>query len=957
MGFYGNVTDTSHTHFQFDKIFPNRLAMDEALYNGTDGIFAGRFVLIKYNPEGDYPFYRFFQGYKDPAVQAVNNIYLYANKILTQPFMYTNFTGVTSPRSQDWAQYYMYTSNRYIPLTKAEDFVSGTPYYIPTETGIDNMVGPGDVIQLKSITTGETLQEFYKCFEEDNAGRSGQEAIWREIILDENYGDYFINYNIDAAAYEDRFDSRGYDATVWEKVYSEGNGKFVLIAHLNGGNIPGFELFPDAPSLTPEAPYIDSKSTDALYRVHVPTKWGFRIKEAESILGEHGQLVYPLSDQIIVQPYQNYDNATNTLINIENREINADIYFNKDGSNKLFNNKDTTTVNRIDILPNGESGKKYWDKDGNLIRTDTYELSVHLPMIGNMIADGYDLIYGSTTDANNRRPTDIEWYAGNETDELKANGNSALGGKTHELTTLAGSLNTIHDIMGQIVVKLQSWPTESQINSLAPQYLYQYGDMYYRKGFILDKTVVPNSRYTYTQQTNITANQFKTNKYYYKDGNNYIEATEYNASYGTNGYYLRNINSVRYTPITLIPFQSGRYYLLEGENYICDNSTNYPQYPDRTYYEVTDDGGKHFTGQYLSNGTFFTTQNNNYIPSTTTEPAINTTYYTINATRAFSGRPYHPGSFYYLDSDNNSFVLATEPTYDSSKKYYVLIFADTPKYGYNELGQVIQYYEVIDYEEDILFTPLQGYSTNQLYVYENREYIAYENIKDLSTLTNRDPYTVSRQYYTLTITAYPSGSLYLPGIYYLKDTNSHNYTKSYANLNTAATYYLITDVTEVSYPFYIPNRYYYQQSQDNYQLSQSATMVSGYQYCDKSAMYVDHDNTGQCPYGYEWNDYAAYIPPSITLYTAERKPGLIAISELGKNTNSLYGLLLELNKLYAPGEEETRDIDTVRGAYNVLQDLLYQIQTLRPGYILQVNDFGQIQSISLSELKSLLNNV
>jgi hypothetical protein len=46
--------------------------------------------------------------------------------------------------------------------------------------------------------------------------------------------------------------------------------------------IPAIELYPDAPSAQPSAAYIDNKSTDALYRIHTPSHWGFRIKEAES---------------------------------------------------------------------------------------------------------------------------------------------------------------------------------------------------------------------------------------------------------------------------------------------------------------------------------------------------------------------------------------------------------------------------------------------------------------------------------------------------------------------------------------------------------------------------------------------------------------------------------------------------------------------------------------------------
>ena len=47
MGFYGNITNTSKTQFQFDRIYPNRKMMDENA--GTDGIYMGRYVLVEYD--------------------------------------------------------------------------------------------------------------------------------------------------------------------------------------------------------------------------------------------------------------------------------------------------------------------------------------------------------------------------------------------------------------------------------------------------------------------------------------------------------------------------------------------------------------------------------------------------------------------------------------------------------------------------------------------------------------------------------------------------------------------------------------------------------------------------------------------------------------------------------------------------------------------------------------------
>lgn len=47
MGFYGNITNTSRTQFQFDKTYPNRATMDNSAK--SDGVYIGRYVLVEYD--------------------------------------------------------------------------------------------------------------------------------------------------------------------------------------------------------------------------------------------------------------------------------------------------------------------------------------------------------------------------------------------------------------------------------------------------------------------------------------------------------------------------------------------------------------------------------------------------------------------------------------------------------------------------------------------------------------------------------------------------------------------------------------------------------------------------------------------------------------------------------------------------------------------------------------------
>ena len=46
--FHHDTKRLASTQFQFDKIYPNKAAMEKDLYDGTDKIHQGRCVLIEY---------------------------------------------------------------------------------------------------------------------------------------------------------------------------------------------------------------------------------------------------------------------------------------------------------------------------------------------------------------------------------------------------------------------------------------------------------------------------------------------------------------------------------------------------------------------------------------------------------------------------------------------------------------------------------------------------------------------------------------------------------------------------------------------------------------------------------------------------------------------------------------------------------------------------------------------
>lgn len=385
MGFYGNITNTSKTTFQFDRIYSNRAEMDAR--KNTDGVFVGRYVLVEYETNANYP-----NAYIKASDKALN-------------------TGVT-----------LYTS----PGCEKETEVKFGGSVIPTEKlESDDRIYLGEFVQVQEIKANATTKlddiisvTFYKCV----GGTVDKPAIFNKIVKTESTVPYIQNFSIDEQQYnhtdKKNTNYKGYDSTVWVKVSKETGGSlytdYVNIADLNSV-VPSFDLATDAPSMSPITPHFDADSTNVYYKLHVQPSYGLRVGAAEKN-GKSDEKTYWTREyynkDTNIASQQYWDGSKWVTPDDSDKDISevatkfaADIYYNYDAFNaqvgkSIIKKKDNDTKDKISILPTGKSGETYYDHETKsyVTKPDTQEIRINLPSIGNMMSEAWDIIHGPNRD-------------------------------------------------------------------------------------------------------------------------------------------------------------------------------------------------------------------------------------------------------------------------------------------------------------------------------------------------------------------------------------------------------------------------------------------------------------------------------------------------------------------------------------------------------------------------------
>lgn len=394
----------------------------------------------------------------------------------------------------------------------------------------------------------------------------------------------------------------------------------------------------------------------------------------------------------------------------------------------------------ITIAPTGLSGNTYANHNGVATpEVDTQELSIMLPSIGDAISDVWDLVYGGrkTNEAiqkTQKRNPDVEWYDARAVQDRtglrlvkdgftykmksgKTQGCPRNYYNTANVNTIAGCINSVHDLMGMIIQPYNTFDAMKENitnNDDDTIYFDVSNDKYYRRDMKYTYTPLAASAYTY-ERIDLSEGEFKPDLYYVKNGSRYdVASGKYNKDLE---YYVRKLTaSEGYEQVKVQPFDGSKYYYINeltngGKDFISE-----PTYHrDKTYYTMDStridktriDLGDDFTGY-----TYY-----QYMTDTSTNK-LNSPYYAIDWT--YAGQNYDPKATYYDIKEKFALKdVISEPPYTDLYLPGIFYYRAWAEDKYSKVyWDGLQHITVYNKNDDGTYTPVQGEPTVGKYYYQ-----------------------------------------------------------------------------------------------------------------------------------------------------------------------------------------------------------------------------------------------
>lgn len=331
MGFYGNITNTSKTTFTFDKIYSNRLQMDNSCT--SDGIFLGRYVLVEYG----LPATQYLVGYldnkimyDDPSDRSDSHIILCENgklvKVKRNNQWYLYVGNVTASGTKEWKYLTRITNDRVDDEQYNLNYQIDYPVY---GRGYDSTVwikqyinNQETYVQIAELNTVVPNFSIYPLLPQDPYVAVDDASVVYQP------GKYYYYDETDSHYKLDNSDTK-----------TEGR-VYYLESELG-------------PAIT-----TDQSSTNLLYKLRVPTNFQLDLDDNNIYYNKEG----------FNKAKRSYDNTTENSINYKLSQSGYRFYYNVEQDNVV-----------------GEPIEDGYDRKS---------LVVKLPALGNAVCDTYDLLYG-----------------------------------------------------------------------------------------------------------------------------------------------------------------------------------------------------------------------------------------------------------------------------------------------------------------------------------------------------------------------------------------------------------------------------------------------------------------------------------------------------------------------------------------------------------------------------------
>lgn len=674
MGFYGNITNTSKTQFTFDRIYANRATMDSNAI--SDGVFIGRYVLVEYDSES-VDFYQV--AYRDKN----NNFYLTYTPTdrtrlrITSTFKVGSFVRI--PAGQDNSHQAYNIDN---PGTNLEEIWKCT----------GSIEGPNkeQYAICSLVSTSDTLnysRNYAIDVAEYGPSRGYDSTVWQKTLIPA--GDSSIEKYVMIAELNSVVPSFG--------IVADAPTESPLQPHFdqNSTNVYyklhwqpqwGFRL--KVADHEVSSPELDSNGLST--STHMASTRNFDNKDYPSDLSV--LLNRTWIDTVTGQKKSYYfDYPEDQALNkhgawIENKtdahKTPVAVYFNKDGfdpavssysSDNDYNGWINSKVSdEISITATGKSGTRYLDHDGTDRTTaaaDIQEMSVMLPSLGDTLAQVWDLVYGdraanedynASQKTRNKRNMNISWSSANQEQDksglrlIKKEANGFYTYNPNKVNTIAGAINSVHDLMGMIIVGGQDqngkdtivWPQDelqSFVDGLNDNYIYLKDNKFYRKHKTyeidpIDSSTIKNLKVY--EPANVKNWNNNSQHYYYKDSD-YSETPGYILD---KKYYpdRKYVTGLEFKPVEL----SGKY-------------------KKNTYYTITEKTGADTGGPSIKYNFLQIDQNENY--------KADTNYYSITKEKNVTYQPvyFYGSNVYYIKDKSGKYVLDDSEGFSNNQTYYI----------------------------------------------------------------------------------------------------------------------------------------------------------------------------------------------------------------------------------------------------------------------------------------------